>query len=397
MKNIILISEDEKRLILNKHISYGYNTFINEQVVTNYDKVYDYKREGNNFYAKKKGTDKWSQLSGNPLNSVKTNVFKISSDDSKTNISDKTNKNSWLHPTQITDPSKIKQKDNFNITKIGFTTPRVLSQLNYLKQNKQLSDVSFLIVNKKEATVSLFSKNYQLIKKSYITSGRFEDKGSFDPKSGDYENWFNISLDFFEKNPNHSDTKKFNDFLNKNKISFDEIKKMGYKNFRFQYQNLKFPYSYTARTQAELDITPSGIYGLDRGSNVKGFSGSEHARNSFPLIHLETNQKIPPAIHGAAGKNRLDLINKSYNDPKNIKNYTRAGAGCVNVTADFISKILEYDPKYVIILPDEGSIVDNIKITTFKTFSEKIVDLGERCVKSLYDLFPKNVSLNNNV
>jgi hypothetical protein len=106
MKNIILISEDEKRLILNKHISYGYNTFINEQVVTNYDKVYDYKREGNNFYAKKKGTDKWIQLSGTQLSSVKTNVFKISSDDSKTN------KNSWLRPTQITDPSKIKQSQS---------------------------------------------------------------------------------------------------------------------------------------------------------------------------------------------------------------------------------------------------------------------------------------------
>lgn len=82
MKNILLISEDEKRLILNKHISYGYNTFINEQVVTNYDKVYDYKREGNNFYVKKKGNDKWIQLSGNPLNAVKTKVFKISSNDS---------------------------------------------------------------------------------------------------------------------------------------------------------------------------------------------------------------------------------------------------------------------------------------------------------------------------
>lgn len=114
MKNIILISEDEKRLILNKHISYGYNTFINEQVVTNYDKVYDYKREGNNFYVKKKGTDKWSQLSGTQLNAVKTKVFKVSSDDSKTN------KNSWLHPTQITDPSKINQKDDFNITLQNF-------------------------------------------------------------------------------------------------------------------------------------------------------------------------------------------------------------------------------------------------------------------------------------
>lgn len=87
MKNILLISEDEKRLILNKHISYGYNTFINEQVVTNYDKIYDYKQDGNNFYVKKKGTDKWIQLSGTQLNDVKTKVFKIFSNNSNKNSS----------------------------------------------------------------------------------------------------------------------------------------------------------------------------------------------------------------------------------------------------------------------------------------------------------------------
>jgi hypothetical protein len=397
MSTKFYLTEEEKKNILNQHILRGYSTFISEQVITNYDNVYDYKREGDNFFTKRKGSENWIKLSGSNLEAVKNKVFKLK----KSTEQKKNNVNPWLDPSKITDPSKIQQQNDFNVTKIGFTPPRVLTQLQYLKNQKILNDVSFLIINKDEATVSLYDKNYNFIKKSFITSGRSKDvtPGNTD-ENKTYNNWFKTSLDFFEKNPNHVDTKKYNKWLQDTNLSYDKVKTMDYKDI--SKLKFPFPFSYTAPKEANLDYTPTGFYGLDvnKGYNVKYFAGSEYNRNVFPLINLDTNEIIPPAIHGAAGSERSKLIDQAYRDSKSLKNYTRAGAGCVNVTSEFIAKVLEHKPTYVIILPDDSSnIVENLKITTFKTFSEKIADLGERCVKSLFDLFPSNVSLNptNNV
>jgi len=88
MKNHFLISEAEKKRILNLHNSYKHNhgtSLISEQVVTDYDSVYDYKKEGDNYFTKKKTSDSWIKLSGNALNSVKSKVFGDSSTQSTKN------------------------------------------------------------------------------------------------------------------------------------------------------------------------------------------------------------------------------------------------------------------------------------------------------------------------
>lgn len=82
MKNHFLISEAEKKRILNLHNSYKHNhgtSLISEQVVTDYDSVWDYKKEGDNYFTKKKTSDSWIKLSGNALNTVKSKVFGDSS------------------------------------------------------------------------------------------------------------------------------------------------------------------------------------------------------------------------------------------------------------------------------------------------------------------------------
>ena len=45
------------------------------QIVTDFDGVWDYKKDGNKYYTKKKGTDKWILTSGNAEESIKTKVF----------------------------------------------------------------------------------------------------------------------------------------------------------------------------------------------------------------------------------------------------------------------------------------------------------------------------------
>jgi hypothetical protein len=88
MKNHFLISEAEKKRILNLHNSYKHNhgtSLISEQVVTDYDSIYDYKKEGNNYFTKKKTSDSWIKLSGNALNTVKSKVFGDSSTQSTKN------------------------------------------------------------------------------------------------------------------------------------------------------------------------------------------------------------------------------------------------------------------------------------------------------------------------
>ena len=88
MKNHFLISEAEKKRILNLHNSYKHNhgtSLISEQVVTDYDSVWDYKKEGDNYFTKKKTSDSWIKLSGNALNTVKSKVFGDSSTQSTKN------------------------------------------------------------------------------------------------------------------------------------------------------------------------------------------------------------------------------------------------------------------------------------------------------------------------
>lgn len=61
--------------ILNLHSAEkSINTLI-EQEVTNYDSVYDYKKEGNLYFTKKKTSDKWIKATGKVLDAIKSKVF----------------------------------------------------------------------------------------------------------------------------------------------------------------------------------------------------------------------------------------------------------------------------------------------------------------------------------
>lgn len=56
---------------------------ISEQVITDYDKSYDYKKEGDKYYTRKKGSESWNEVKGTSLDAIKTKVFGDTSSSTK--------------------------------------------------------------------------------------------------------------------------------------------------------------------------------------------------------------------------------------------------------------------------------------------------------------------------
>jgi len=76
MKRII-ISESEKNSILMNHIHHGYNTILEQEeeiIVTDHDKNWDYKKVGDEYFTKRKSSDKWIKPTGNALEAIKSKV-----------------------------------------------------------------------------------------------------------------------------------------------------------------------------------------------------------------------------------------------------------------------------------------------------------------------------------
>lgn len=48
---------------------------INEQVITDFDTKYDYKKEGEKYFTKRKNSESWTEVKGSSLNAIKTKVF----------------------------------------------------------------------------------------------------------------------------------------------------------------------------------------------------------------------------------------------------------------------------------------------------------------------------------
>ena len=92
---------------------------ISEQVVTDYDSVWDYKKEGDNYFAKKKTSDSWIKLTGNSLESVKTKVFNDSNPQSTQTSS-----------TNIDVPFKNKQEGDRFRKWVNDTHPEYAKQIN---------------------------------------------------------------------------------------------------------------------------------------------------------------------------------------------------------------------------------------------------------------------------
>jgi len=76
---------------------------LTEQIVTDHDKSYDYKKEGGKYYSRRKGSQTWNEAKGSSLEAIKTKVFRESS---SSNSSSSSSSNS----SSSSSPFKTKQE-----------------------------------------------------------------------------------------------------------------------------------------------------------------------------------------------------------------------------------------------------------------------------------------------
>lgn len=260
---------------------------------------------------------------------------------------------------------------------IGSVSKRAYEQLIELRKSDKLDGRSFIIVNKDSAIACLFDGDYKLVAKSSITTGKTKDTGETETN---YEDWANISLSWGkDKDPKIKAWIKNNQELIKSdgKIDYEKYQSKGGQNF---------PYSYAALKQTKTDITKSGVYGVGSGKKSH-YVGAPDITNTYALVSLKTGEDLPGAVHAYSDEERGKALRKaSTEDVEKVKDYTRLGAGCVNVDRNFILSIQKFNPSFVIILPDKGGKVD-ITIVPMKTWTEKIIDLGNKVVSSFSNLF----------
>lgn len=114
MKKIFL-SESEKKSLLNLHINNGYNTFISEQeeiINTTHDKAWDYKKVGEEYFTKRKGTEKWIKPTGAALEAIKTKVKFESPKSTETKPTDTNSTETKPEETNTTDTNSTNTNSN---------------------------------------------------------------------------------------------------------------------------------------------------------------------------------------------------------------------------------------------------------------------------------------------
>lgn len=446
MKNLFLINEEERQRILGMHETATKKHYLSEQStfdvndplklkqMSNQNQVvvqgqgsdpYQYMKWSDKvWYAKKSEgkNPKWVEAkTQKSIDSINSKIFNIQQTVTQTKPNNVKTPETIVPKNNNKFKVKFKDKEFNTVTKdtfsdtsrdvslkktaeyvlksigeaeklMGKISKRSYNQLLKIKNNGQLKNYSFIIVNKDAAVASMFGPNYKFIGKSSITTGAVKDVKPFNIEDKTYKNWFIRSLEFFKKNPSHRDSTKIKKWLEDTKKNSNIVKNDGsinYEDYVREKGNEKikdFPFSYESSKQAGLNVTPGGVYSLGSGHTEKTFDAGD-TTNVFPLVNQETGEKLTPAVHGAAGKTRsTDIKRFSSQDINKTKDESRSGYGCVNVDARFVKLINQYKPEYVIIIPDYAETID-IKIVTFNSWSQKIASLGEKCVKSLISLF----------
>lgn len=289
------VNEVERDDIINK------SKILKEQVVTNYDNNYDYKKENNNFYYKEKSSNDWILSKGKASQSIQQNVFK-----EKTNTS-----------------SSTKLKVDSSLSK------QVVSQIKYLNENNLLKNMKFTILDDRNSQVYSFNPNYTLYKKYNVITGR---------NRGDVLTRENI-IDFVKKNKN---------------VIINSLKNM----------SIVKAFTYIKNTYLDRILenknTPSGVF--KRSGFLVNLFGDAFLTSFFSETYGDVyitwesldGKIIPFGFHGTKKTARLKGL-----DAKSSVN-RKLSYGCVNFRDEDIKEINKFiTPNQISIwLPDSGGIVE---------------------------------------
>lgn len=395
MKKNIRLSEAEFVDIIRKVVYEQLTTATGTKIIQGpAGDPYEYKKEGGKYYTRKKGSTNWILTKDQAANAIATKIFKEKISTAIPSV--KTPKDSVIDKSLRPDTNLGSDTTREVLRSTSFKTDSILadlkkyesiigkiglrgfSQLQKIISQKQFATTSFIIIDKNNAVAALFGPDYKFITKDSILTGMSKDTESTGGYT--YREWFQATKDLALKYPDSNAGKKVKDFATKAKVSVKDL------DFDKHVKNKSgFPWSYNALKVAGFGSTPTGTYKLGPGHRDSGYAGS--GLNAFPLVDIETGERLAAAVHGAAGNFRGDVIKKAEQDKSSTKEYTRVSYGCVNVPAQFISAVQKANPQYVVILPDSGDLAQLPKVTTFESWSDKIASLGEKCVRSFYDLF----------
>ncbi len=423
MKNLFILSEEEKNRILNLHESATKRHYLNEQEIKQgpYGDPYQYKKVGNDFYyANKKGGD-WTKVNnGKSIEVIQKSIFNLST---STQQNQEKYNNKPKIPNNFKETNKVigdttydtagigkikKQSElslkshNESVKMMGVMPKRTYNQIISMMRENTLKNTTFIVVNKDSAIASLFGPKYKYIGKSSITTGKSLDTGLEQNSIVDYESWMKLTFDYIKENPSSTDAKEVKKFIEMNKTIPGLVKSDGTIDYNVYEKNKNilnkefnsinnhskgFPFSYAVKRKLNLDYTPSGTFKLSKGFEQKAFGSRKGGVNTFPLVDIDTGEVYSKALHAYAGSKSKNLIDKFSKQDMNLsKPDSRKGYGCINVDEKFIEKVNTYNPEYVIILPDTGELVSP-KIVPWKVWSNKIISLGDKCVKSLTQYF----------
>jgi len=98
-----------------------------EQIVTDFDKTWDYKKDGDKYYTKKKDSDKWILTSGNVEKSIREKVFSKDQSKPETSLTPEQKK---LEQQYLSDKEEITEQ----------VTKQVASTINTVETNKGWDD-----------------------------------------------------------------------------------------------------------------------------------------------------------------------------------------------------------------------------------------------------------------
>jgi hypothetical protein len=391
MSNLFNITEEEKNRILNLHETATKNLYLIEQIVTNYDSKYDYKKENDNYFFRLKNTDNWRVASGKGLESIKTKVFKTPITPTSKN-KQKTNQNSspfesqewgnhfrlWVNQNlpSVANKFKLSKKgphNNKNIIntwnydlplkggktmKLGeyyklknpelelkskiesnyFPVPtkiegsdRINKELLYISKRKEYSGKPFFIIDPLHNLVLVFNEKHELVDYSQSVAGA--DKQPDEVFT--YEDWCvasNLKYDKFKKRC----------------VGEEVASAVDSDNAQGKSPNYKILEKISKRGQKE------GIYKV-RGTRYEpGYQGDKGVDNLF-YLQTKDGVAVPTAIHSLvnipnrviADKELSEFLQKEKKFGKIPNEYIHAvetltskydlSSGCFNVDPKFVN------------------------------------------------------------
>lgn len=383
----------------------------NAKIVTNFDKKFDYKKEGNNFFYKLKTSNDWIQAKGTGLNAIKTRVFNLLP---STQNKVQTTKQIETNPLpKKNDGKPVKQEKNDNsknlkkqqLSKYNYS-PRIDEELKYII-DRGLDNKPFFIYDPKENLLYLFDMakgNWfspvppMLVDYTSVVDGADVQQQDAEPFT--HEDWCKVSgLDITPKLCTNTKAKTFEACMaagKDKKPQFDPKTKI-----------CSHGASYGPLAKIAKRFLPKGIYSVNYLARDEGYVGS--GKNKFTLKSSD-GKPVAAAIHGipnleprlTASKDLESLLKKDISSGKVPQEYLEAAKqiayanqsyGCVGVPAKFIEnpKVQKLAPGARVFVMGESN--QDFLVQNSSEFFDKLHGDGQQCVDPI--MVAQSMSDNN--